>query len=173
MSTKFKVSLKGADVTVSGSTITAKGKEGSLTAEIRYPFIKVRKEDETMFIDVDKDTAYQKAIGGTLAAEVRNMVAGVNKKYTAELELVYMHFPATLKGVGNRLIVENFVGERKAREVVVPDGVSIKVSGTKITLSGIDKYLVGQAAGTIESKIQIKNKDRRVFKDGVFITKKP
>ena len=51
--------------------------------------------------------------------------------------------------------------------------MKLKVSGTKIYLSGTDKYLVGQAAGTIEGKIQIKNKDRRIFKDGIFITKKP
>ncbi len=173
MSTKFKVDLNKADVSLSGGVITAKGKEGTLSVEIKYPFIKTRIENGILFIDVAKDIAFQKAIGGTLAAQVRNMVKGVNEKYTAELELVYMHFPATLKVSGTKLVVENFVGERKPREVEIPAGVAIKVSGTKITLSGIDKYLVGQAAGTIELKIQIKNKDRRIFKDGVFITKKP
>ena len=101
------------------------------------------------------------------------MIIGVNREYTAELELIYMHFPASLKASGNKLIVENFVGERKPRELAIPEGVKLKVSGTKIYLSGTDKYLVGQAAGTIEGKIQIKNKDRRIFKDGIFITKKP
>lgn len=173
MSTKFKVDVSKGDVSVDNKKIQVKGKEGQLEAEIRYPFLKVKKEGEWLFIETEKDMAYQKAIAGTLAAEVRNMILGVNEKFNAELELIYMHFPATVKVAGDKLIVENFVGERKPREISLPKGVEVKVNGTKIKVSGISRYLVGQVAGTIESKIQIKNKDRRVFKDGIFITKKP
>ncbi|MCL5016703.1 MAG: 50S ribosomal protein L6 [Candidatus Parvarchaeota archaeon] len=173
MSTKFKVDVSGAEVSFQEDKITVKGPKGELHEDIKHPFIHLSREGNTLLIQVDKDTSYQKAIGGTLAAAVRNMIIGVNQEYTAELELIYMHFPASLKASGNKLIVENFVGERKPRELAIPEGVKLKVSGTKIYLSGTDKYLVGQAAGTIEGKIQIKNKDRRIFKDGIFITKKP
>ncbi len=173
MSTKFKVDVSAADVTASGTTITVKGKLGELKTEIRYPFLHLKHEGNILYIETDKNVAYQKAIAGTLAAGVKNMIKGVNEKYTAELELIYMHFPATVKINGNKLIVENFVGERKPREIPLPKDVEVKVNGTKIKISGIDKYSVGQIAGSIESKIQIKNKDRRVFKDGIFITKKP
>ena len=173
MSTKFKVDVSAADVVLKENEITIKGKEGEFKAKILYPFIHVVIDGKTMKIEAEKNTDYQKAIAGTLAAQVRNMMKGVNERYTAELELVYMHFPATLKIAPGKLIVENFVGERKPREIPVPEGVDLKISGTKIKISGIDKYLVGQVAGTIESKVQIKNKDRRVFKDGIFITKKP
>ena len=173
MSTKFKVDVSAADVTISGTIITVKGKLGELKTDAGYPFLHLKREGNALYIEADKDVAYQKAIAGTLAAGVRNMVKGVNEKYTAELELVYMHFPATVKISGNKLIVENFVGERKPREVPLPKDVEVKVNGTKIKISGMDRYSVGQTAGSIESKIQIKNKDRRVFKDGIFITKKP
>jgi large subunit ribosomal protein L6 len=173
MSTKFKVDVSGADVSVEKESITVKGKEGTAKAEIKYPFIHVTKTDNTLFIKAERDIDYQKAIAGTLAADIKNMIKGVNEKYTAELELVYMHFPASVKVADGKLVVENFVGERKPREIRLPKEVDVKVSGTKIKISGIDKYTVGQLAGTIESKIQVKNKDRRVFKDGIFITKKP
>lgn len=173
MSTKFKVDISGADVSIDGTTITVKGKEGEAKTEIRYPFLRVAKKDEVLFIEAEKDVSYQKAIAGTLTAQVRNMIKGVNDKYTAELELIYMHFPASVKVANGKLVVENFVGERKPREIPLPDGVEVKVTGTKIKIAGIDKYTVGQLAGKIESKIQIKNKDRRIFKDGIFITKKP
>jgi large subunit ribosomal protein L6 len=173
MSTKFKVDVSGAEVSVDKATITVKGKEGTVKAEIKYPFIHVTKKDNIIFIEADRDIDYQKAIVGTLAADLKNMVKGVNEKYTAELELIYMHFPASVKVIDGKLVVENFVGERKPREIQLPKEVDVKVNGTKIKISGIDKYTVGQLAGTIESKIQIKNKDRRVFKDGIFITKKP
>lgn len=173
MSTKFKVDLSNANIEIAGKKITVKGKEGELSTEIVYPFLRVEKKDSTLYIEAEKDNKFQKAIAGTLAAAVKNMIKGVNEKYTAELELVYMHFPASLKLSGNKIIVENFVGERKPREITVPEGLKAEIKGNKIIISGIDKYKVGQLAGSIESKIQIKNKDRRVFKDGVFITKKP
>ncbi|MCW1293793.1 MAG: 50S ribosomal protein L6 [Candidatus Parvarchaeota archaeon] len=173
MSTKFSVALGDAETEINGDEISVKGQKGELKTRIPYPFISVKKDGNDLLIECKKDVDYQKAIAGALAAQVRNMVQGVREGYTAELELVYMHFPASMKVIGNKLVVENFVGERKAREIIIPDGVKIQVHGTKIILEGIDKYKVGQAAGTIEKKVQIKNKDRRVFKDGVFITRKP
>ena len=173
MSTKFKVDLSAANVEVSGKSINVKGKEGELSLELVHPFLKIERKDNILFIEAEKDNKFQKAIAGTLAANIKNMIKGVNERYTAELELVYMHFPASLKINGNKISVENFVGERKPRDIAIPEGVKAEVKGNKIMLSGTDKYKVGQLAGTIESKIQVKNKDRRVFKDGVFITKKP
>ncbi len=173
MSTKFKVDVSNANVELNGRKIIVKGKEGELSTDVSYPFIKVENKDGTLFIESEKDNKFQKSIAGTLAASVKNMIKGTNEKYTAELELVYMHFPASLKLSGDKVIIENFVGERKPREITIPEGLKVEVKGNKITISGIDKYLVGQLAGTIESKIQVKNKDRRIFKDGVFITKKP
>lgn len=173
MSTKFKVDVSSVDLKMDGRKVTVSGKNGQMSMEIEYPFISVKKENGVLFIEANKDIGYQKAIAGTIAAKIRNMARGVQEKYTAELALVYMHFPASMKIIGKKLIIENFVGERKAREVDIPDGLEVSVEGTNIVISGIDKYLVGQLAGTIESKVQIKNKDRRVFKDGIFITKKP
>lgn len=173
MSTKFSVALGSTDMEISGSEIAVRGQKGELKARIPYSFLSVKKDGKTLRIECKKNTDYQKAIAGTLAAQVRNMVKGVKEGYTAELELVYMHFPASMKITGSRLVVENFVGERKAREVIIPDDVKIKVQGTRIVLEGVDKYKVGQTAGTIEKALQIKNKDRRVFKDGIFITRKP
>ncbi|MGC8516383.1 MAG: 50S ribosomal protein L6 [Candidatus Acidifodinimicrobium sp.] len=173
MSTKFSTQLDGADVKIEGGEIIVSGPKGEMRAKIVYSFLSVKKEGDTIYIECKKDTDYQKAIAGALNAQVRNMIKGVKDGYVAELELVYTHFPASMKLVSNKLVVENFVGERKAREISLPNDVKAKVQGTKITLEGIDKYKVGQVAGTIEKKVQIKNKDRRVFKDGIFIVKKP
>lgn len=174
MSTKFNVEVPNdVSLDIKDRVITVKGQKGELSTKIEWPFLSVELKNGRLFITAQKDTDFQKAIAGTLAANVRNMIKGVTEGYTATLELVYSHFPASLKVNGKKLIIENFVGERKNREVEIPDGVDIKVHGTQITLSGIDKYLVGQAAGSIESATKLKHKDRRVFKDGIFITKKP
>ncbi len=173
MSTKFKVNVAGFDVAVKEKLIEVSGKEGKQSIAVEYPFLKVSRQGDVIFIDANKDVSYQKAIAGTLAANIRNAIKGVNEKYTAELELVYQHFPASMKVSGEKLIIENFVGERKPREIKLPKDVKVSVNGTKVQVVGINKYAVGQAAALIETKIQVKNKDRRVFKDGVYITKKP
>ncbi len=174
MSTKFNVKIPPeVNLEIKDRTIYVKGQKGELSCKIEWPFLSIEIKEGLLTINVQKDTNFQKSIGGTLAANVRNMIKGVVEGYTATLELVYSHFPASLKLNGRKLIIENFVGERKNREVEIPEGVDIKIHGTQITLSGIDKYLVGQTAGSIENVAKLKHKDRRVFKDGIFITKKP
>ncbi|MDP8012813.1 MAG: 50S ribosomal protein L6 [Nanoarchaeota archaeon] len=174
MSIKFNVLIpENIDLRIDGKKIYVKSEKGELSTDIRYSFLNVTREGKLLRIIAQKDNDFQKAIAGTLAANVRNMIKGVTEGYTATLELVYSHFPASLKLDGKKLLVENFVGERKSREILIPEGVDIKVHGTQITLSGIDKYLVGQTAGSIEAATKLKAKDRRVFKDGIYITKKP
>lgn len=173
MSTKFKVDISGAEVTINDKVIDISGKEGKQSLPLEYPFISIKKTGDLLLVEAAKDVHYQKAIAGTIAANIRNMVKGVKEKYTAELELVYQHFPASMKLVGDKVVIENFVGERKPREIRMPKDVKVSINGTKIEIVGINKYVVGQAAAKIETKIQVKHKDRRVFKDGVYITKKP
>ena len=108
MSTKFKVNISGADISVGKDSITVKGKEGEATLQLKYPFIHITKTDNTLLIEAETDNGYQKAIAGTLAADIKNMLSGVSEKYTAELELVYMHFPASIKISNDKLIVENY-----------------------------------------------------------------
>jgi Ribosomal protein L6P/L9E len=77
MSTKFKVDLSNANIEIAGKKITVKGKEGELSTEIVYPFLRVEKKDSTLYIEAEKDNKFQKAIAGTLAAAVKNMIKGV------------------------------------------------------------------------------------------------
>ena len=169
MSTKFKVDVSGAEVSVDKATITVKGKEGTVKAEIKYPFIHVTKKDNIIFIEADRDIDYQKAIVGTLAADLKNMVKGVNEKYTAELELIYMHFPASVKVIDGKLVVENFVGERKPREIQLPKEVDVKVNGTKIKISGIDKYTVYTLTGIFPAILYLFSTGERKPSEGTFL----
>ena len=83
-----------------------------------------------------------------------------------------MHFPITTKIEGNEFIIKNFLGERKDRKAKILPGVEVKVDGEMITLEGSDKEKTGQTAANIEQATKVRNKDRRIFQDGIFMLEK-
>jgi large subunit ribosomal protein L6 len=79
----------------------------------------------------------------------------------------------TLAVNGDIFNVNNYFGERVPRAAKILNGVNVKVSNkTEITVSGIDKEAVGQTAANIERCTTIKNRDRRVFQDGIYLLNK-
>src|SRR5213592_3905829 len=63
-------------------------------------------------------------------------------------------------------------GERSPRVARIIPGVKITVKGADVTLEGPDLAAVSQTAANIENCTKIRNKDIRIFQDGVYITKK-
>ncbi|PIN72255.1 50S ribosomal protein L6, partial [Candidatus Woesearchaeota archaeon CG10_big_fil_rev_8_21_14_0_10_45_5] len=66
----------------------------------------------------------------------------------------------------------NFLGERKARTMKIPAGVKVTVDASTITVEGADKEITSQTAARMEQICIIKNRDRRIFQDGIYITEK-
>jgi large subunit ribosomal protein L6 len=101
------------------------------------------------------------------------MIKGVKDGFTYNLKAFYSHFPMTLAVNGDIFNVNNYFGERVPRAAKILNGVNVKVSNkTEITVSGIDKEAVGQTAANIERCTTIKNRDRRVFQDGIYLLNK-
>jgi large subunit ribosomal protein L6 len=75
----------------------------------------------------------------------------------------------TMAVQGREFVVNNYFGERVPRRAQILDGVDVKVENkTDIIVSGIDKEKVGQTAANIERSTTVKNRDRRVFQDGIY-----
>ena len=73
---------------------------------------------------------------------------------------------------GDTLIVKNFFGEKIPRKAKIVPNVKVQVKGDEVTVSGIDIEAVGQTAANIEKCTVIKNRDRRVFQDGIWLVEK-
>jgi len=74
---------------------------------------------------------------------------------------------------GNIFVVNNYFGERVPRNADILSGVDVKVNKkVEVVVSGIDKELVGQTAANIEKCATVKNRDRRVFQDGIYLINK-
>jgi large subunit ribosomal protein L6 len=152
-----------------GYIITIKGKLG----EVSKDFSKVRAEVKVKGNRVISKPLGKKksdyAIANTAISHIKNMIRGVTEGFTYRLKIVYAHFPISVKVQKDRVVIENFIGERSPRIAKIIGNAKVKVEGDDVVVYGSSKEDVGQTAANIEQATKIKNKDQRVFLDGIFI----
>lgn len=163
----------GVQITVEGKTVSVKGQKGSMSKLLSHPKIDLAVNGNTIQISCSQSPhRKEKALIGTYKAHVRNMVKGVTQGYECTMKTVFSHFPIKTSVDGNNLMIQNFLGERFARRAEILENVKVEVKGEIITLTGIDKEKVGQTAANIERATKVKNRDIRVFQDGIYIVKR-
>ena len=163
---------ENVNVEVIGNKVRVSGEKGTLERELFYPKVKIQVEDKKVIIRAEKSRKKQRAIVGTFAAHIRNMIKGVSQGFEYKLKVVYSHFPITVKKEGNKVLISNFLGEKHPRKAEVLGDVEVHIKGSEIILRGINKEHVGQSAANIERATEIKGRDRRVFQDGIYIVEK-
>ena len=142
---------QGVDVSVKDNVITVKGKLGVLAQTISNG-ISIKIEDGIITLDRASESKDHKAQHGLMRALVNNMIEGVSKGWTKDLELVGVGYRASNQGQKLDLALgfsHNIVLEI-APEVKV-ETVSEKGKNPVIKLSSFDKQLVGQVAAKIRS----------------------
>ena len=135
----------GVEVKINGSDVTVKGSKGTLerTFDSRISF---KVEDNVVEVIRANDERDTRALHGLSRALLNNMVIGVSAGYKKDLEMVGVGYRASLKGNALELLV----GFSHPVRVEAPAGVDFEVpEATKISVSGIDKQLVGQVAADI------------------------
>lgn len=157
-----EVSLDGA--------LTMKGPKGEVKREFAFPLELEGKKVRLFFA---KGTKNQKRLIMTTAAHVKNMIKGVLEGYEYNLQVVFVHFPMTVKVEGNEVVVKNFLGESRERRAHIFPNAEVKIAGDKITVTSPDKEAAGQTAANIELSTRITNRDRRIFQDGIWMTRTP
>ncbi|GAA4948584.1 50S ribosomal protein L6 [Algibacter agarivorans] len=139
---------EGVTVDVKDSVVTVKGKLGELTQN--YDSIEIKVEDGSVWVTRSSDTKDQKAKHGLYRSLMHNMIEGVSKGWTKELELVGVGYRAANQGQKLDLalgfshnIILNIAPEVKV------ETVSEKGKNPIIKLTSFDKQLVGQVAAKI------------------------
>lgn len=159
----------GVKVTVENNTIHIKGEKGELTRYFSHPKIGLKINNNVLEIHGKNIRRKEKAIIGSISAHINNMIKGVTKGFEYQMKTVFSHFPIKTLVEGNQFIIQNFLGERSPRRVEILPGVKVEVKGEFVTLKGIDKEKVGQTVANIEKATMVKNRDIRVFQDGVYL----
>ncbi|MBT8308621.1 MAG: 50S ribosomal protein L6 [Maribacter sp.] len=141
---------EGVTIDIKENVVTVKGKLGELTQE--YTGVEIKIEDGQAFVTRPSDSKEHKAKHGLYRSLVLNMVEGVSKGWSKELELVGVGYRASNQGQKLDLalgfshnIVLNIAPEVKI------ETISEKGKNPIIKLTSYDKQLVGQVAAKIRS----------------------
>ncbi len=131
--------------------VTIKGPKGELSCQVD-PALTLELEEGTLMVKRPSDSKEHKAKHGLYRTLINNMVEGVTKGYTKQLEIHGVGYRAAR--VGENLVIQ--VGYSHPVEVQPPNGITLSVDGvdpatkaTKLSVSGIDKQLVGEIAAQI------------------------
>lgn len=167
---------KDVTLTLDGKVVTVKGKKGTASKDFSHAKrISITSDGKKVTFAAEFPRQNTVALVYTLKNILSNLVEGVQVGYTYKMKIVYSHFPITVvppKKGETEIQIKNFIGERAARIVHSSGDVTIKANKDEVIVSGCDKESVGQTCANIQKKCKIKNKDKRVFQDGVYVFRK-
>jgi large subunit ribosomal protein L6 len=137
---------KGVTVNVSGQTVTVKGPKGQL-ALVAHPSVKIATEGAEVVCTRLEETREGRAVHGLVRAQVANMINGVSTGFQRRLEINGVGYRAEVSG--KKLVLQ--LGYSHPVEYQLPDGITAIIEKNVLTLSGIDKQLLGATAAKIRS----------------------
>lgn len=133
------------EITIDGNNVTVKGPLGSLTRTFR-PEVVITREGNVLTVSRKAEDRQSRSIHGLSRTLLANMVNGVSKGFTKNLEMVGVGYRAQVQGK----VLTMQLGFSHPVEVTPPEGVEISVeANTKITVKGYDKQTVGDVAAFI------------------------
>jgi large subunit ribosomal protein L6 len=172
MKTKFEEKLvipEGVSCTFENNLFKCKKGSLELSKEIHTPLIALTIKGNEIILSCKKANKIQKKIITSYIAHLKNLFLGLDEKFVYKLQAVNVHFPMTLKLEKNKLLINNFLGEKNPRVANILSGVDVDIKGQNITISSHDKTSAGQTAANIEKATKIRLRDRRIFQDGIYL----
>jgi len=154
---------EGVTIDAKKSTAKVKGKNGELERKFNK---KVNIKVNGKSVEIISE---EKALVGTVRTHIKNMVVGVMEGHEKKMKINYAHFPMSVEVKGKVIIIKNFIGEKSPRMVKVVGDTKVQVKGQEITITGSDKDAVGQTAANLVTGTRIRNKDSRIFQDGIYL----
>lgn len=137
----------GTEVNLSGSTLSVKGPKGALTRDFKDD-VKIKIENsEITFEPKSLNDKKIIALWGTYASHVKNMIEGVNNGFSKVLILEGVGFKSEVSGNTLNLAL----GFSHPVKINIPTGLTVTAEKNNITISGIDKELVGSFSASVRA----------------------
>lgn len=134
------------EIDISAGLVTIKGPLGELTRAVD-PIIEIKLEGREVTVHPKRMTLESRALWGTYASHIKNMVSGVNKAFEKKLILEGIGFKSEVKG--NKIVLA--LGFSHPVEVDIPEGLKVTAEKNLITISGASKEAVGQFAAQLRA----------------------
>jgi large subunit ribosomal protein L6 len=149
--------------------IIVEGKNGKISKDFTKIPITLSFENNKIIIYPPGQRRKDLALINTVKSIISSMIKGVETGFTYKLKIIFSHFPISVKVKDKKVIVENYFGERSMRISKIVGLTQVVVAGEDVIVKGPSLEDVSQTATNIESSTKIKNKDQRVFLDGVYL----
>jgi large subunit ribosomal protein L6 len=164
--------LEGVQIAKEGHLIKVKGPKGEVSKRLAGPGIEIKVENSSFQIISKKATKREKKITYSIKSHIKNMMKGATEGFVYRLKICPGHFPMNVSMEKEYFTVKNLFGEKTPRKLKISPEVKIKIDGKDVYVEGINKELTSQAAASIETLTKVKNRDRRIFQDGIYIVSK-
>lgn len=137
----------GVTVSVNGNHCSVRGPKGEL-AWVLHPHAHITTEEKTLHIQVrDPKDIFDRSLWGLSQRLIANMITGVTEGFEKKLELNGVGYKVAVSGA----TVTLHLGFSHPIEFTLPKGIEAKVEKNTLTISGIDKQLVGETAARIRA----------------------
>jgi large subunit ribosomal protein L6 len=137
----------GVSVNVEGKNVAVKGAKGELSLALPDG-IKARVEGSSVFVERQSEEQNVKSLHGLFRALIANMVEGVSRGYSKDLEIEGVGFKASVQGKKASFLL----GFSSPVELDIPQGINLTVNdNVNITVAGADKQSVGDFAARIKA----------------------
>ena len=139
---------EGVEINIKGQHITVKGPKGTLEREI-HQNISIVMDKNLITLERINDEPKNRSLHGLTRTLIDNMITGVTKEYTRELQINGVGYRVTKQGNNLNLVL----GYSHPVIFEAPTGITFDVpNANTIIVRGIDKELVGQTAAVIRTK---------------------
>lgn len=138
----------GVEVTKEGTLVTIKGPKGELSRNFKDEIVLISIENGTVSFAKNVDTVFSRALIGTYASHIKNMIQGVTEGFEKKLIIEGVGFRSEVKGKNLELLL----GFSHPVIIEIPEELSATAEKNVITINGIDKEKTMQFAARIRAK---------------------
>jgi len=136
----------GVSVSIQDGAVSVKGPKGELSRVFKKD-IAIEQKDNEVTLSLARKTLLTKALWGTYASHIRNMIEGVSNGFKKTLIIEGVGYRAEVSG--NNLILH--IGFSHTVPLEIPHGITVQVAKNIMTISGTDKELVGYFSARIRA----------------------
>ena len=155
-------------VNLNGSMLQVQGPLGNTYKNFKKIPVIIEINDKKILLKKTGERKKHHAILNTAKSLIQTLCIGVVDGFTIKMKIVYSHFPVTVKVEDKKILIENFQGERAPRISMIKGDTKVVVKGDDIIITGPVLTDVSQTSANIQLKSKVKNKDHRVFLDGIY-----